>query len=479
MTPHPGEGTTAVKRLFSRFRTASRRPRLRPAAAVLATAAALLLPVTAAQSAHAATSTCDPQGTISAGDYTIQANEWNSTAQQCITYQGNTAWSIDTANFNLPTNGAPATYPSIFRGCHWGNCTPNSGLPIQISQLGSATSSWSTTQVGSGAYDVAYDLWINSTPTTTGQPDGTEIMIWLNSRGGVQPFGAKTGTSNAAGHAWDVWTGNQTSWKIISYVLQGGATSVSGLDVKALINDAVSRGSVNPAHYLIDAEAGFEVWQGGQGLGTNSFSFSASSGGSSGGDTQPPTTPTGLAVTGTTSGSVSLAWSPSSDNVGVTGYNVYRGGQLAGTVTGTSFTDTGLAASTSYTYTVTAHDAAGNTSASSAAVTATTASGGGNPPPGGCSATYTVSNDWGTGFTADVTVTSGSSAITGWKVGWTYGGSQQITNAWNATVTQSGTSVTATNLSYNGSLGASASTSFGFQATGSAGGTPTLTCTAS
>lgn len=457
------------------------RPRfgLRLATAALTAVAAVLLPLAAAQSAHAATSTCDPEGVIPAGAYTIQANEWNSTATQCVSYNGGTAWSLDTANFSLPTNGAPATYPSIFKGCHWGECTPDSGLPIKISDLGSATSSWSTTQVGSGAYDVAYDLWINSTPTTSGQPDGTEIMIWLNSRGGVQPFGGKTGTSNAAGHSWDVWTGNQTSWKIISYVLQGGATSVTGLDVKALIDDAVGRGSVDPAHYLIDAEAGFEVWQGGQGLATTSFSFDASTGGGTpGGDTQAPTAPTGLTVSATTASSASLRWSPASDNVGVTGYDVYRGAQLAGSVTGTSFTDTGLAASTAYTYTVKAHDAAGNISPASAAVTATTASGGTTPPAGGCTAAYQVTSDWGSGFTASVTVTAGSAPVHGWAVAWTYPGSQHITNAWNATVTQSGSSVTAANASYNGDLNASASTSFGFQGTGS-GAAPTLTCTAS
>jgi chitodextrinase len=473
-----------VKHLLDRSRIRLLRgTRLRPAAAALVAAAAFLLPVTAAQSAHAATSTCEPQGTIPAGDYTIQANEWNSTSQQCVSYSGGTAWSVDTANFDLTTAGAPATYPSIFKGCHWGDCTPGSGLPIQVSRLGSATSSWSTVQPASGAYDVAYDLWINSTPTTKGQPDGTEIMIWLNSRGGVQPFGGKTGTSSAAGHSWDVWTGRQTSWKIVSYVLQGGGTSFSDLDVKGLIDDAVGRGSVDPSHYLIDAEAGFEIWQGGQGLATNSFSFDASTGGSTppSGDTQAPTAPDAPTVTGTTAGSASLSWSPSSDNVGVTGYDVYRGGQLAGSVTGTSFTDSGLSASTAYTYTVKARDAAGNVSAASAAVTATTASGGGGTPPagGGCTATYTVSNDWGSGFTADVKVTSGSAAIHHWKVGWTYGGGQHVTNAWNATVTQSGSSVTAADAGYNGSLAASASTGFGFQGTGSGGSAPVVTCTAS
>ncbi|OLB76779.1 MAG: hypothetical protein AUI14_17785 [Actinobacteria bacterium 13_2_20CM_2_71_6] len=98
---------------------------------------------------------------------------------------------------------------------------------------------------------------------------------------------------------------------------------------------------------------------------------------SGGGDTQPPTAPANLASTGVTASSVSLSWSASSDNVGVTGYDVYNGTALATTVTGTSATVTGLAASTSYTFTVKAHDAAGNVSGASNAVTATTSGGGG------------------------------------------------------------------------------------------------------
>jgi hypothetical protein len=235
--------------------------------------------------AQAATTNCQGQGSISilSGQYTIQSNEWNSSLPQCVTYTSDTAWSVSTANFNLQPGGAPATYPSIYKGCHWGACTTGSGLPIQVSKLGTAVSSWSTTQPTSGAFDVAYDIWINSTPTTNGQPDGTEVMIWLNSRGGVGPFGTNTGTSNAAGHAWNVWTGRQTSWNIISYVLQGGGTSLTNLDIKAMLNDAVARGSINPNHFLIDVEAGTEIWNGGQGFATNSFSFSATA--TSGGGT--------------------------------------------------------------------------------------------------------------------------------------------------------------------------------------------------
>ena len=195
------------------------------------------------------------------------------------------------------------------------------------------------------------------------------------------------------------------------------------------------------------------------------------------GDTSAPTAPTNLRSTGTTASSVSLSWTASTDNVGVTGYNVYRGSALVGTATSTSYTDTGLTASTAYSYTVKARDAAGNLSPASAAVSATTAasSGGGNA---GCTATYTP-NSWGNGFTADVTVKAGSTAITSWKVSWNWGGNQNVTNAWNATVQQSGTAVTATNVSYNGSVAAGGSTSFGFQGTYSGtNGSPSLTCTA-
>jgi chitodextrinase len=433
----------------------------------------------AAPAAQADTTVCTPQGVIQVanGEYTVQSNEWNSSAPQCITATSGTAWSVSTANFNL-SGGAPATYPSIFKGCHWGACTAGSGLPLQVSKVSSALTSWSTTQPASGAYDVAYDIWFNSTPTTTGQPDGTEMMIWLNSRGGVQPFGSKTGTVNTAGHSWDVWTGQQTSWKIISYVLQGGGTSFSNLDVKPLMTDSVSRGVLNPAHYLLDAEAGFEIWQGGQGLATNSFSFNATTG-SSGGDTTPPSTPSNLATTGTTATSASLAWSASTDNVGVAGYNVYRGGTQVGTTTSTSFTDSGLSPSTQYSYTVKAFDAAGNVSAASNAVTATTQaqSGGGS----GCSASMHVDSQWNTGFTATVTVAnSGATATKGWKVTWAWGGGQQITGSWNATVSQSGSAVSAVNLSYNGAIAGGANTTFGIQGTYSgANNLPALTCTAS
>jgi cellulase/cellobiase CelA1 len=91
-----------------------------------------------------------------------------------------------------------------------------------------------------------------------------------------------------------------------------------------------------------------------------------------------------------------------------------------------------------------------------------------------------IDNSWGSGFQATVTINNpGTVATKSWTVTWTWGGNQRIVNSWNATVTTSGTSVTAKNLSYNGAIGAGGSTSFGFQASYSGTNTlPTLSCSA-
>ncbi|MET7655858.1 MULTISPECIES: carbohydrate binding domain-containing protein [unclassified Streptomyces] len=100
-------------------------------------------------------------------------------------------------------------------------------------------------------------------------------------------------------------------------------------------------------------------------------------GGGGGSDTQAPTAPGGLTSTGKTSSSVSLSWNAATDNVGVTAYDVYSGSARVLTVSGTSATVSGLSASTGYTFTVRARDAAGNTSAASNSVSVTTNAGSG------------------------------------------------------------------------------------------------------
>src|SRR5205809_482010 len=89
-------------------------------------------------------------------------------------------------------------------------------------------------------------------------------------------------------------------------------------------------------------------------------------------DTTPPMVPTGLTASAVSSSQINLSWTASSDNVGVSGYRVYRNGTQIATTSTTSFANTGLSASTTYSYTVAAYDAAGNLSAQSSSASATT-----------------------------------------------------------------------------------------------------------
>ena len=110
------------------------------------------------------------------------------------------------------------------------------------------------------------------------------------------------------------------------------------------------------------------IWKGPAAQNTWPDTFS----GGTSSDTEAPSVPVNLAVTGTTSSTISLAWNASTDNIAVTGYDIYVNGGYKSTVSTNSGTVTGLAASTTYSFYVVARDAAGNKSANSTAVDGTT-----------------------------------------------------------------------------------------------------------
>jgi chitodextrinase len=201
---------------------------------------------------------------------------------------------------------------------------------------------------------------------------------------------------------------------------------------------------------------------------TSAFNTPVSVTTSSSGDTQAPTVPGAVTSSGVTATSVNLAWGASTDNVGVTGYDIFRAtgttGTFAsvGTSTTTSFAATGLTASTTYRFEVRARDAAGNTSAFNTPVTVTTSAGGGT---GGCSATLPVQSQWSGGYVVQaVTTNTSTSTINAWTVTFTLPAGQTITNSWNVSLTVSGTTVTAHNLSYNGTTAPNGTQGWGFQA---------------
>jgi beta-glucosidase len=185
-------------------------------------------------------------------------------------------------------------------------------------------------------------------------------------------------------------------------------------------------------------------------------------------DTTAPSTPGQPTASAVTSTGLTLSWPPSTDTggSGLAGYDVYRANGatdvLVGSPTAATLAVGGLSARTAYQFTVVARDRAGNRSPASPAVAVTTAPAGGGT--GSCEVTYRP-DDWGGAFTGNVTVrNTGPAAWTSWTLSWTFPGNQRISQAWNATATQTGAAVTVTSAGWNGAVAAGSSASFGFNA---------------
>ena len=206
-----------------------------------------------------------------ANSYVVQNNVWGGGSQTMTVEKASGNFSVKATSHNAALNGAPAAYPSVFKGCHWGNCTDNSGMPKKVASILHANSSWVTVQPALGIYNAAYDLWLNQSPTTQGKPDGAELMIWLSYKPGIQPTGVKIAQDVViAGTKWEIWYGSGSP-STISYVRSVATTAVSNLDLKAFLVDSKNRGYIQSNWYLMDVEAGFEVWQNGVGLGSRTF----------------------------------------------------------------------------------------------------------------------------------------------------------------------------------------------------------------
>ncbi|WP_217144219.1 cellulose binding domain-containing protein [Streptomyces sp. AC627_RSS907] len=326
--------------------------------------------VTAAAPAQADTTICEPFGTTTIqGRYVVQNNRWGTSATQCVTAT-DTGFRVTRADGSAPTNGAPKSYPSVFNGCHYTACSPGTNLPARLSTISEAPSSISYGYAGDAVYNASYDIWLDPTPRTDGV-NRTEIMIWFNRVGPVQPIGSPVGTATVGGRTWEVWTGSNGTNDVLSFV---APTAIGGwsFDVMDFVRATVARGLAEDDWYLTSVQAGFEPWQNGTGLAVNSFSSTVETGGA-------PTNP-------------------------------------------------------------------------------------GDPDgPAACEVTYGT-NVWQGGFTADVTVTNtGPAPVDGWRLAFALPSGQRITNAWNASVTPSSGTVTATGLGHNARIAPGGSLSFGFQ----------------
>ncbi|MGW4729098.1 chitinase [Streptomyces shenzhenensis] len=269
---------------------------------------------------------------------------WSVTAALALSVAGLAAAPASAADVN---NAKNAGFESGLS--NW-TCSADSGTAVS-SPVHSGAGALKATPAGQDNARCAQTVAVRPNSTYT-------LSAWV--QGGYTYLGVTgTGTTDVS-----TWTPDSASWKQLTttFTTGSGTTSVS----------VYTHGWYGQAAYLADDVSVFGPDGGG------------------GGDPAPtvPGAPSGVAVSGTTSSSVSLAWSTVS---GATGYNVYRDGTKVTAVTGTSATLTGLAAATSYTFQVTATNSAGE-SPKSAAVTGTTATTGGGG--GGSVPKHAVTGYW-------------------------------------------------------------------------------------
>jgi len=133
------------------------------------------------------------------------------------------------------------------------------------------------------------------------------------------------------------------------------------------------------------------------------------------------------------------------------GFTPAAGNRIASGVTVTNYAHTGLPASSTRYYLVTAQNASGESAASNQASATTPAAG------LSCQVNYTVATQWNVGFGTAITIkNTGSTPINGWQLTWTWPGNQQITQSWNSNYSQTGQNATMTNASWNPTIAAGA-----------------------
>lgn len=198
---------------------------------------------------------------ISSGQYLYLVNAWGG-GGYCTWFDNLNSWGAR-GNVN---SGSIVGYPSLARGCHWSACSANSGLPRQLATLGGVTTNWTQSSSGS-AWDAAYDIWWDASPTPGNRAATYEMMVWLNWTGTNPIAQTYDASGNAVPFARNVSLGGRTfdvyhRDNVFSFLLTSKSDSIS-FSIKPLADYAVAQGWMASSVYLISIEAGWEIIKGG------------------------------------------------------------------------------------------------------------------------------------------------------------------------------------------------------------------------
>ena len=300
--------------------------------------------------------------------------------------------------------------------------------------------------------------WFNSS-TTQSSLNAIWNQFWgyISANGTAPVWLGEFGTDNNTSDIENTAAGSQGQWfeSLISY-LQAHPTidwtywALNGEDSYGLLDNNYDATPANAQKESMLA----------------SIQSPLSGGGGGSSCTTSPAAPTGLTATAASSSSIGLSWiavTPPA-NCTITSYSVFRSttsgftpsssNQVASVPGATTFSDSGLSASTTYYYKVESVDGNGSSTASAQASATTSAGASGSS----CHVTYTIVNQWPGGFQANLTLTNtGTTAISSWTLIWSFANGQAITQLWTGTVSQNGANVTVNNLNYDGNIPAGGS----------------------
>ncbi|HUN38094.1 MAG TPA: hypothetical protein VMU95_39390 [Trebonia sp.] len=250
-----------------------------------------------AVSIHGTNKICGNDAHIDTVERVDIRNNDDSGAPLCLT-----VW-YHKPNFQITTTEVGrdwGAFPNAFIGCEVSVCSPHSHLPMQVSNVKTAVSTWHY-HPGSGPFvgNATYDIWFDPTPRTSGQVDrGAEIMLWLDSNRIGRPNGIPVfidGTWWGYTH-WVAMHGGRT-WNYIRFWRLRPSLNVS-LDLKPFFAYAEGDYQLSSQWYLTSIETGYEICRGGYGIHTLWFSASVTPWNA---PTPPPTpTPTPTPPTGST-----------------------------------------------------------------------------------------------------------------------------------------------------------------------------------
>ena len=376
---------------------------------------------------------------------------------------------------------------------HWGYIVQNNTAPVWLGEFGTTNTASDIQNSAAGSQGqwfqsmiqyLASDSYINwtywalngedsyglldsnydSTPASSlKQQDLASIQFPLSGSGSTSnapaaPSGL-TANATSASQIQLSWTGSTTSgvtYTIYSGTVSGTTNTVVASGVSGTNYAATGLNASTTYYFTVKA-----VSSSGTSTASNQASATTQAAAGTG-------APTNLNANAVSSSQIGLTWTASGTS-GAT-YSVYSGTAsgstntlLASGISGTTYQATGLKASTTYYFVV---KAVANSSTSGASNQASATTKAGASGSGSCHISYVDQNDWGVGFTGNISITNTSSTpVTAWTLTWTYAGTQQLNQSWNGNYTQSGKNVAITNASWNGSIPAGTTLSgIGFNA---------------